>query len=166
MAKKKSKKTSKNSIIFKAVILALGVIAFCMAFVTSVKFTGKLVEESFTGFQVMFGYSEKTTLATLEYLSFSFMGLLTFALPLIGAILSCLNNKIARIVGACLMIVGAVLMFIVPSFVVFATASNGNLTAAAATIKACESSLGIGAILGGVFSALGGLVAGYTIFKK
>lgn len=162
MAKKKS---TNLGLILKVVVLVLGVAAFCMAFVECVKFVAGDGAEAYTGFQAMFGYSEETVLGESKYLAFSIMALITFALPLVGAILSCLNNKICRLAGAICMIVGAVLMFLLPQFVVLATV-DGKLTLAAAILDACDRTLAIGAILGGIFSALGGLVAGYTLIKK
>ena len=166
MAKKKS--GNNTGLILTIVILALGVAAFCMAFLVGVKYLGlnDEVAYEFTGFQTMFGYTEKTTAlgVTLssEYLAFSFMATLAFALPLVGALVSLSGNKIAKLVGALLMIAGAVLLFLLPNFVVLATA-DGNLTVAAKLVDLCSgSTLGIGAILGGVFAGLGGLVSGYT----
>ena len=166
MAKKKTTKKSGNmGLVLKAIVLALGVAAFCMAFLTCVKFVtsdGELVK-GFTGFQEMFGYTEeagKIVTVKTEYLGFSFMAVLTFVLPLVGAVLSLLKNKIVRLVGVCLLVAGAILMFLLPQFAVLATA-DGNLTLGALVLDVCETSLGIGAILGGLFSALGALVAGY-----
>lgn len=172
MAKKKSNK-SNLSLILKVVVLALGVAAFCMAFVASVKFSyaalGSTTEVSYSGFQSMFGYSETTTVLgseiTTKYLGFSILSTLAFVMPLVGAVLSMTSNKTLRYVGAGLMIAGAVLMFFVPQFTVLAKV-DGELTAAAAVLNGATRSLGVGAILGGVFAALGGLVAGYSVLKK
>lgn len=159
MAKKKSK-SSNLGLILKVVVLALGVAAFCMAFLKVATHTADLliteVETSYTGFKAMFGYSEplEGLNKEIEILKFSFMALLTFVLPLVGAGLSFVNNKIVKFVGAGLMIAGGVLMFFVPSFVIFASEAS------------VELSLGIGAILGGVFSLLGGLVAGYAVLTN
>lgn len=157
MAKKKSK-SSNLGLILKVVVLALGVAAFCMAFLkVATHTTGLLkIETSYNGFQAMFGYSEplEGLNKKIEILQFSFMALLTFVLPLVGAGLSFVNNKIVKFVGAGLMIAGGVLMFFVPSFVIFASEAS------------VELSLGIGAILGGVFSLLGGLVAGYAVLTN
>ena len=161
MAKKKSK-SSNLGLILKVVVLALGVAAFCMAFLKVATYAADLlvteVETSYTGFQAMFGYSKTAEVfgkeVTTEILKFSFMALLTFVLPLVGAGLSFVNNKIVKFVGAGLMIAGGVLMFFVPSFVIFASEAS------------VELSLGIGAILGGVFSLLGGLVAGYAVLTN
>lgn len=174
MAKKKSSK--KNiGLIISIVILALGVASFCMAFLTGVNYTaGDTVIGDFTGFQTMFGYMEKGDITGLEthYLAFSIMALLAFALPLIGAVLAFTKNKIVRFVGAGLMIAGAVLLFLLPSFVVFASAEGLSFADATATtagvglLKNATAGLGIGAILGGVFAGLGGLVSLYNCVRK
>ena len=167
MAKKKSaKKSNKLELILKIVALAFGVAAFCMVFVTCVRFVtqdGDLVK-SFTGIQEVFGYTEDGKLLDVEYLGFSFMALLTFVLPLVGAALTFVNNKIARLVGVGLMAVGAVLMFILPQLVVLAS-EGGKLVGGALVLDLCETALGIGAILGGVFSALGAVAAGYYTLR-
>ncbi len=164
MAKKKSKGNA--GLILSVVVLLLGVAAFCMAFLVAVKYVtskGDVVSD-FTGFQTMFGYTEKTegliSIST-EVLKFSFLATLAFALPLIGACVSIVNNKIAKLVGALLMIAGAVLMFLMPSFVVFASETAGEVLLATTTAK-----LGIGAIIGGICAGLGGLVAGYSALRK
>ena len=165
MAKKKS---GNQGLILKVLALVFGVAAFCMAFLTCVKFVAKDGEvlNSFTGFQEMFGYTETTTSligteVSTKFLAFGFMALLTFLLPLVGAVLCFLKNKMVRLVGAALMLVGAVLMFFLPQFAVLATV-DGELTLVTAILDSLTRSLGIGAILGGVFAALGGLVAGYA----
>ncbi len=169
---KKSKSKTDLGLILKVVVLALGVAAFCMAFLVGVKFVtskGDLVND-FTGFQTMFGYAETEEVLgkeiTTGYLGFSFMAVLAFVLPLAGAVLSILKSKVLRLVGAGLMVVGAVLLFLLPSFVVLSTI-EGTLTAVAtALLDAATVKLGIGAILAGVFAALGGLVAGYVALTK
>lgn len=175
MAKKKSSKKSNMGLILSIVILALGVAAFCMAFLTCVKYTaGGDTAAEFTGFQTMFGHMEKGEFTGIEthYLAFSFMALLTFAMPLVGAVLSLVENKIVRFVGAGLMIAGAVLLFLLPSFAVFASTDGLSVADASATalavtaLKNATAGLGIGAILGGVFAGLGGLVGLYNTVRK
>lgn len=168
MAKKKS---GNLGLILKVVVVALGIAAFCMAFLTCVKYVytssllGSETEVTFSGFQTMFGHTETTesVLGNTEtkYLAFSFMATLAFFLPLVGAALSFVNNKIVKLVGAALMIVGAVLIFLVPQFAVLATV-DGELTLVTALLDAGTKSIGVGAILGGIFAALGGAVAGYA----
>lgn len=171
MAKAKKKK-SNLGLILKVVVLLLGVAAFCMAFVTCVKFVNSKgdVVNSFTGFQEMFGYTKKTTSligaeVSTKYLAFGFMAVLTFLLPIVGAVLSFVNNKIVKFVGAALMIVGAVLMFLLPQFAVLATV-DGELTVVTVVLDNLTRTLGIGAILGGVFAGLGGLVSGYAVLTN
>ena len=163
MAKKKS---GNLGLILTVAVLVLGVAAFCMAFLVGVKYvTSKgTVTNDFTGFQTMFGYTETTegiVSISTKVLKFSILATLAFVLPLIGAVVSLLKNNVAKLVGALLMIGGAVLMFLLPSFVVFATAEAGELLLAATTAK-----LGVGAIIGGICAALGGLVAGYSALRK
>lgn len=161
MAKKKSSKKSNMGLILSLVILALGVAAFCMAFIASVKNSGAFTgteHSSYTGFQVMFGYSEKVgevIKVETQILNFSFMATLAFVLPLIGSVLSLIDNKIIRFVGTGLMVAGAVLLFLFPNFVIPVEAT-----------ELFTRSLGIGAILGGVFAGLGGLVGLYNTVRK
>ena len=173
MAKKKTtkKSTKQMDLILKVAVLVLGVAALCMGFLVAVKFTtnnGDL-HKAFTGFQSAFGYSVTDSgilgSVTTHYLGFSILSLLALLLPVVGAVMTIFKNKVVRLVGAALMIVGAVLMFLIPSFTVLATVDS-KLTLASAILKECTVGLGIGAILGGVFSLLGGLVAGYSILKK
>ena len=174
MAKKKSSKKSNMGLILSIVILVLGVAAFCMAFLTCVKYTAGDTAAEFTGFQTMFGHMEKGEITGIEthYLAFSFMALLTFAMPLVGAVLSLVENKIVRFVGAGLMIAGAVLLFLLPSFAVLASTDGLSVADATATavattaLKEATAGLGIGAILGGVFAGLGGLVGLYNTVRK
>ena len=175
MAQKKTskKKSSKLGLILTIVVIALAVLAFCMAFLTTVKFNYEIlwneVEATFTGFQAMFGYEVTESIGLVEYtasyLGFICLALLAFVLPLVGVVLTLLKNKIARIVGLCLMVVGGVLIFFVPSFAALATV-EGKLTAEALVLEGATRVLGVGAILGGIFSLLGAGVAGYSIFKK
>ncbi len=169
MAKKKSSKKVNLGLILSVVVLALGVASFCMAFVTSVNYNGKLIETGFTGIQTMFGYTATAGVAGFtvsgDCLAFSFMATLAFVLPLIGAILCLTKNKIARFIGAGLMVAGAVLLFLLPSFVVLAK-SGDNYTAAATVLSLIDPTLGVGAILGGIFAGLGGLVGLYGALRK
>lgn len=159
MAKKK--KSGNAGLILSVVVLLLGVAAFCMAFLVGVKYVtskGTALGE-FTGIQVMFGYSKEVLVAEVKVLEFSILATLAFALPLVGAIVGLVNNKIAKLVAALVMIAGAVLMFLLPSFVVFAADGAADLVSGVAT-------LGIGAIIGGICAGLGGLVAGYAALRK
>lgn len=156
MAKKKSK-SIKISTILRVVGLVLGLGAVLFALLNCVKYTDKILEtETFlTGFEVIFGSSEKVLTKEVVYTSFSFMNLIAFILPLAGGILLLFKNKLLNFISLACFVVGAVLLFLVPSFVVteFFIA------------KLYTSSLAVGAILAAITSILGAMVAGYVTLK-
>ena len=160
MAKKKK---SNNKSILKLVALVLGVGAVLLGLLKCVTFIDKLLETetSFTGFQIMFGYVEEikagnTVISTIEHLTFSFMALLAFVLPLAGGILTLPKNKILNFIAIGCFIVGAVLLFLLPSFAITEMY----------VAKLCTSSLAIGAVLSAIASILGALVTAYITFTK
>jgi len=59
-----------------------------------------------------------------------------------------------------MMLAGTILCFLIPNFVVFAE------TIAAGVIQAAGASLGIGAILAGVFFGIGTLCSLYAVIEK
>ena len=162
MAKKrKSSGTKKflSYVKYGAILFALvGIIMCAFAFV-------KYGDSAFSGFQVIFGYTGKVdflgalTLNT-KVLSFSIMAFLAVLLPLVGAFSIAFKNKIVRLVGALLMIAGCVLCFLVPNFIVYAK----DIYATAAS--GIGASLGVGAILAGVFFGLGALCNLYAVVEK
>lgn len=151
MAKKKSKNSVKIelSLVLRIVALVLGVAAVCFGFLQSVSYTGKLLgtETSLTGFEVMFGKE--------KYASFSFMTFVAFLLPLAGGVLMVFKNKLLNIIALVCFVVGAVLLFLVPNFVVLVENS---------LLGAYTSKLAVGSILSAVASILGAGVAGYVTF--
>ena len=152
MAKKKS---TKNLSYIKYGAIAFAVIGLIMTVFTFVTY-GDL--GSYTGIQQIFGYSEKSGIITLNILSFSFMTLLAVILPLIGSISVLFKNKIFRIIGTVVMIAGCILTFLAPNFVVFASES--------AFTNYLNPTIGIGAILAGVFFGLGALCNLYAVVEK
>ena len=68
MAKKKN---VNNKQIATLVSVLLGVIAVIMIFLPAIGV--KDSETTYTGLQIVFGYSEKTVLGTAEFFAFSFM---------------------------------------------------------------------------------------------
>lgn len=160
MAKKKSRKNNKalSYIKYGAVLFAIvGVIMAVFSFVN-------YGDSAFTGFQVVFGYTGKVDFLGIalstQVLSFSIMALLCLLLPLVGSFSIMSKNKIVKFVGFLLMIAGCVLCFLVPNFVVF------TKEAYATTASLIGSSLGIGAILSGVFFGLGALCNLYAVVEK
>lgn len=162
MAKKKSKKNNIKPIL-KLVALVLGVGAVLFGLLKSITFIDKVLETetSFTGFQVIFGYTEEikagnTVLSTVEHLTFSFMALLAFLLPLLGGVLTMPKNKILNFVAMGCFVAGAILLFLLPSFAIT------ELYVA----KLFTSKLAVGAILAAICSILGGLVSAYITLTK
>ncbi len=162
MAKKRKSSGAKkflSYVKYGAILFALvGVVMAAFAFV-------KYGDSAFSGFQVIFGYTGKVdflsavTLNT-KVLSFSIMAFLAVLLPLVGAFSVACKNKIVRLVGALLMIVGCVLSFLVPNFIVFAKDAYATIA------SGIGASLGVGAILSGVFFGLGALCNLYAVVEK
>ena len=152
MAKKKTKSKKVDlSVVLRIVALVFGVAAFCFAFLASVKFTGKIIgtETTLTGFEVMFGKENLT--------GFSILTVLAFVLPLAGGVLVILKSKLLNIVSLICFVAGAVMLFIVPSFVVLV---EGSL------FIAYDACLAVGTILAAVVSILGAFISGYVAFSS
>ena len=158
MAKKK--KNTINKSLFSIIAAVLGVVAVAMLFLAAVKvpdttILGATIEgECLTGLQVAFGYSEEN----IQCLSFSFMALLPWVLILLGIVASLLTSskkgsKLLAIVSTVLFAAAAVLLFLMPGFMVFAESLAGI------ALKAFTWKLGIGAIIAGICSALASVVA-------
>lgn len=158
MAKKK--KNTINKSLFSIIAAVLGVVAVAMLFLAAVKvpdttILGATVEgECLTGLQVAFGYAEES----VQCLSFSFMALLPWALILVGIVTSALaaskkTAKLLAILSTVVFAAAAVLLFLMPSFMVFAE------TLAGVALKAFTWNLGIGAIIAGICSALAGVIS-------
>lgn len=164
MAKRKKKNSLNKMVVF--IPLVLGVVILGMMLLDAVKFTGALTgaESSFSGFEVMFGLTEKTTMLgttiTTEILGFSLMAVVAAILPLVGAVMQLSNNKILKLVACALSLGGAVLLFIMPNFVVFASEGIGKLYSLA------TASVGIGAIIAGILASLETIVIGYELLSK
>lgn len=160
MAKSKKRKNSALKYVkYGAVLFAIvGVLMALLAFVNIGDNT------SFTGFQVIFGYKGKMSLlgftTEMQILNFSIMALLAVVLPLIGSFSIACKNKLVKLVGALMMVAGAVLCFLAPNFIVYASDSI------ATTMGLLDATLGIGAILAGVFFGVGALCNLYAVIEK
>ncbi len=153
-----NKKTIKLLFICCEVVLAIA--AFCMLFLPAVGI--KDSDTTYSGMNVTFGYSVKVLLE-VKVFEFSFMNLLTYIFAVAAAVLACLklfvkDSKVITLVVSALLIVAGVFFFLTVQF----TSVNANATS---VIKAVGGdikgglTLGIGAILGGVFALLGGATA-------
>ena len=163
MSKKKSNKNSLCLLSFiKYGAILFSIVGLVMTAFTFIKFE-KLA--NFSGLQQIFGHSEDTTIGetvinTSKILSFSFLTLLAVILPLIGSISVLFKNKLVRLFGAIIMIAGCVLTFLSPNFIVFANETIQYL------YSAINGSIGIGAILAGVFFGVGSLCSLYSLIEK
>lgn len=160
MAKSKKRKNSALKYIkYGAVLFAI--IGVAMAFLAYVNIGDSL---AYSGFQVIFGHSGKASVLGFvtekQILNFSILSLLAVLLPLVGSFSIVSKNKIVKLVGSLMMIAGAVLCFIVPNLVVYAS------DAIATTFKALGISLGVGAILSGIFFSIGALCNLYAVVEK
>ena len=165
MAKKKSSKKSSNLGKFLYLIAAvLGVVAVVMMFADVVKYQGLLKEATYTGSQVVFGYTNDLDVKTL---GFSFMAMLPYLLVLAGVVLADVsifakkNNKVLDYVSVIAFVVAGVLFFCVPNFMVFADTIAGKVAAE------IDYKLAVGSIVSANTSILAGsVVLVKTLLKK
>ena len=159
MAKSKRKRNKLLTYIKYGAIL-FAVVGIIMAVFSYVNYG----DTAFSGFQVIFGYTGKASifgiLISTNVLSFSIVALLAIVLPLVGSFSIICKNKIVKLIGALMMIAGAVLCFLMPNFVVY---SSDAIATAASLVSA---SLGVGAILSVVFFSLGALCNLYAVVEK
>lgn len=159
MAKKKSKKNSFGNIIIASVALALGIASLCMMFLNCVSISEDV---AFTGTQFAFGYSVKVF---GEVLTFNFVALLAFVLPVVGGLLCFFDkNFLVKIISIACFVAGAVLFFLMGQ--IFSIGIGEKFTALYnffASNDAIKASISIGAIVGGILSALGAVI---VLFKS
>lgn len=170
MAKKK-KSGNAQAIAVSAACFLFGVLAFVLAgFLAAVKLGGADSTSTLTGFQSAFGYTEKSgklVTISVEICKFNFMITLALFLPLIGGVLAIFKGKLFGFIALVAFVAGAVLLFLCPSLVKSTLSTAGIsdwLGGIFGTDASVPTALGIGAILGGVFSVLGALVAAYKTF--
>ena len=173
MAKKKSK-SSQNmvNLLVGAIGLLFGVAALCMGFLSGATFNGGDYEMT-TVFQMAFGWKEEVG-GTITLSGFNIWITLGLFFPVIGGLLLLTKGKFSSLIALVLFVVAAVLFFTALSsftntlFTMDAVLDNPIGAPIAVAIRALiengNASLGIGAILGGVFSVLGALVAAYKTF--
>ena len=158
MVKNKSKKKfNKYSVALVFVLTLITVATLFLNSVCSESIVGARLE--FSGLQIAFGYAENSGMISVQILGFSIMAFLAYLLPIVGAILFWGvkgANKLLGLVSFVCFLASAVLMVLMPNFVILA--STGN---------AIEGlSLGIGAIIGACVSALNALIVVVKTFVK
>lgn len=153
MAKKKKFKLSGYC---DFVAMLFGVAAFCMMFLTCVKYTDSARVKEFTGYQIVFGYSEKLIgSSSVQWLVFSFMNLLPYILVLVGIFATALcafgkrSSGLLGIIAFAAFVVAAVFFFLAANFV--------TLHEDAIFISKENFSLAVGSILSGSFSIVAAL---------
>lgn len=157
-----------------AIALVLGIVAFCMMFVTGVTYTGKLLgsQVSISGMTIAFGgeieiKDAASALFPIKELNFNIMTTLAFILPLVGGILALLfkNGLVTKIITTACFVVGAVFLFSTTGFI---TIGMEDDVAQQITEGGYEIGLGAGPIVAGILSVLGAIVCFFkgTIAKK
>lgn len=114
-----------------------------------------LGDRLFTGIEFVFGC--KTKYLDAEILQFNYVALITILLPVLGILLSILSkkNKLIGLVSSLIILGGAVMMFILPSF-----ASIGYSDVL--SVLNLKGSLEIGSIIGGSLNILAFLFVFYA----
>lgn len=119
--------------------------------------------KSFSGFEIIFGTSEVVAkggvTTTAPILNFSVLALLAALLPLCGALMQLISNKMVKLVALFISLVGIVFMFMLPSFVVFSTQALDTF------YSYFVYHIGIGAILGGITLCIQSIIIGYEILR-
>lgn len=155
MAKKKSNNLAKY---FPFATIVLSILAFVMLFLPAIVTKEAKLDTDYSGFQLAFGYKEMHG-KEVTILSFSFMNFLTVLLPLAALVLTALNafgkkqNKLFTLLAAICLAVAGVFFFCSLGF------SSFNVHEKLVDETKELFKLGIGAILGGVFSLLGALAS-------
>lgn len=156
MAKKKSNNLAKY-LPFATIVLSI--LAFVMLFLPAIVTKEAKLDTDYSGFQLAFGYKEEMLGKEVTILKFSFMNFLTVLLPLAALVLTLLNafgkkqNKLFTLLAAICLAVAGVFFFCSLGF------SSFNVHEKVVDETKELFKLGIGAILGGVFSLLGALAS-------
>lgn len=142
----KNKKTS----LFAYLPLLLAVVAVVVFLIMDVViYKTNYFTRTFKGAGVVFGYKNPDT--DSEVFGFSVMLLIALGLVIGGGVLPALNVKLFTLIGAVAAIVGAVLLFLTPNFIVYANKAaellyDGNLKIATGSIISAVCALGTGLV--------------------
>ncbi len=144
-----------------AIILLLTVATFIMLFLTNVKYVegvlGTAVETN--GLSAVFTWKNADTDIVLS--GFNILALLAYVLPIGALVFSLLfgKGKIMNVIVLACFVASAIFFFLMPSTMPLSDA--GKLV-----LMGRDATLGIGAILGGIFSAVSALVTLLRILVK
>ena len=160
------KKTNKNTgTIVSAAALLMGVLALCLAgFMAAVAFGEGENAYTATCFAAAFGWKQKVGSGSIAWSEFNFLIMLALFLPLIGGILAVVKGKLFGFIALVAFVAGAVLLFLCPSLLENSLTDAGKVGVGIAGLVGVKAALGVGAILGGIFSVLGALAAAAKTF--
>ncbi len=150
MARKKSKNKNLTKYSLFAIVV-FTIVTVVMAFLDNVKYPAETIlgdfTQKFSGFDIMFGVKKTVLNKEVEVLSFSFVAFLAYLLPLAGLITALLFNKskILSVIPLICFIVGAILLFLMPEFVI----SSGESISGGV--------LAVGSIIAGIMNILSAL---------
>lgn len=166
MAKRK-KKQQQTSRMVSLIATLLGIVAIAMIFLPNVAV--KDFDATYTGLQIVFGYSETAPfIGDLETFKFSFMNLLVYLLAVAGVVFAVMglnDGKLSNFISAGAFIACGILFFISPSFcLVNETVSWGASIFGGDITDALK--LAYGAIIGAIAALLAGLAQLYKVFVK
>ncbi len=153
MAKKKNKKGLGKFMLFATAVFTI--LTIVMAFLPNVKVSE---DSTLTGFKVMFGWDvDIPIIGNTEVASFSFLAFFAYLLPILGVILAVLfrKSKLFSVIPILCFIASAVLLFLIPDFVVYNNEYVG---------KYASGELAYGAIVAGVSSALSAVAICAKVF--
>ena len=151
--KKKTLKTI--SVLLGAVSAAFALTAVFLIFADAVSTTVLKKDYTYTGAQVVFGYALGTGALKTWVFHFNILAFIAYFLPLAGGALAFFAKSKGMCAAAFLcFVVSAVLLFLMPEL---STLFIGDQLTGDS--EALVFALNVGAILAGVFSALGGILA-------
>lgn len=163
MAKRKSAKTPKW---LKFIPVVLAVVVVVAMFLDGIVYSSKLGTGSNTSYScwnIIFGYKATAdagvATANMQIFNFSILNMIAFVLPILGALLQLSKSKALKLVGAVCALGGTIMMFLMPSMLVYA---DGMKT----VFSIFNTGLGVGCIIGGVVAGIETLVIGYEVIAK
>lgn len=148
------------------VAAVLGILTFIMIFLKA----GKADGGSFKGSEIAFGHKESIPgMGKVTMMKFNIIAFLAYILPLVAGIVAAVftllgkDNRIVTFVCAGLMILGAILIFCLPTYWYMFAAKDWK-----DTLKELDIKPAIGGILAGIFAILGGgcLIASEFVKKN
>ncbi len=99
------------------IVCALGLVAVLLLFAPCVKVNGLKI--TYSGFQAIFGHSEKVFGQTVKVIDFSFGGLVSLILLVAAMALSFVKIPMQRIIVGVLFVVSGIMIMLIPNMAKF-----------------------------------------------